>query len=210
MSLGDFANDSCIKRSFPELWRTMNAVCRKFVALASGAAVWMSAAAAFAGDYTQEMFNKALSDNSTSPLYILISVPKYGRDDICISAPFLLGTIAMDRELAYDREGEKKQIELAKANFGKAFSFSSSKALANVKPRYGQDQLAAAVRFAGNLSDEEIVRQLRSADSPLHQLYARNPDPSRGTAYRDALACILLKRGILVGIQDRTGWLFVP
>lgn len=188
----------------------MNAVCRKFVVLVFGAMVWMSAIAACAGDYTREMFNKAINDNSTAPLYILINVPKYGKDDICVPAPFLLGAIAMDRNLAYDREGEKKQIELAEANFGQAFSFSSSKALANVKPRYGQDQLAAAVRFAGNLSDEEIVRQLRSVDSPLHQLYARYPDASRQMAYRDALACILLKRGILVGIQDISGMLFVP
>lgn len=178
--------------------------------LAFGAVILASLAAAFAGDYTREMFNKAINEKSTSPLYILINVPKYGKDDICISAPFLLGAIAMDRNLAYDREGEKKQIELAEANFGQAFSFSSSKALANIKPRYRQDQLAAVARFAGNLSDKEIVKQLRSAESPLHQLYARYPDASRQMAYRDALACILLKRGILVGIQDISGMLFVP
>lgn len=183
---------------------------RKFVVLFFGAMVWMSAIAALAGDYTRGMFKRALNDNSTSPLYILINVPKYGKDDICIAAPFLLGAIAIDRGLDYDSEGKKKQIGLAEANFGRAFSFSSSKALANIKPRYRQDQLAAVVRFAGNLSDKEIVKQLRSSKSPLHELYARYPDPSRWMAYRDALACILLKRGILVGIQDITGRLFVP
>ncbi|TXI12814.1 MAG: hypothetical protein E6Q76_00210, partial [Rhizobium sp.] len=116
-------------------------VCGELVVrvLAFAAVILASLAAAFAGDYTQEMFNKALNDRSTSPPYVLINVPKYGKEDICVPAPFLLGAISKDRELASDPEGEKNEIKVAEANFGKVFSFSSSKALANVKPRYGQD-----------------------------------------------------------------------
>jgi hypothetical protein len=155
------------------------------------------------------MFDIALRDDSSSPLYVLARVSKHGTERVCISAPFLLTAVSMERGFSFDRSGQVKAIEFARASFNRSFSFTKSKAIQAATPRYQKAQLASAEAAASGLSNRQVIEELRARDSQLHKQYGSQRNPSQRIAYRDALACALLKRGLLVGMQDRTGRLFV-
>ena len=180
--------------------------------VSGGIAFILAASSCFAAggeSYTKGMFKEALKDDSSSPLYLLVNVPKYGKRDVCVQAPFLLTAISLEHGFAFDRVGVRQAVEFALRSFGKPLHFSDTKAEQVVKPRYGQEQLMKAERFLAVFRKDEISKELGASGSRLHAFYAGQRDASARIAYRDALACVMLNRGILVGVQDRTGRLFI-
>ena len=159
--------------------------------------------------YTKGMFKTALKEDSTSSLYVLVNIPKYGNQAISIDSQIFLTAIIFEHGFASDRAGRKQAIGFAMANFGKPFYFLDARALENVKPRYGQAELKKAESLVAGMRKGDIIKKLRATDSSLHNFYNDYRDASASMAHQDALAHVLLKRGILVGTQCRTGSLFV-
>lgn len=156
-------------------------------------------------NYTEAMYRYALNDDSTAPLYVLVSL-REGKGDvrqICIPASFLLGAIHMEEHLDYDPKGEQKALDLAVEQYNKVFSFTDSKARKNVQPRYSPEVLAEVRKLLASVPDS----QLRTGNYDLRRIYFKR-DEKYG-AYCDAVAHTLLERGILAGIADITGQLYI-
>ena len=154
--------------------------------------------------YTDAMYRQALAVRSTAPLYVLIKLqdPQTRRYEVaCISAPFLLGAIHKEHGWDHDREGERRAMELALRQPGRAFRFSNKDARRNASPRYAPGVLDEHRRALAGFSNRELISQLRSGRSALHDLYESASDENY-LAYRDAVAHVLLERGILVGRGD--------
>ncbi len=161
--------------------------------------------------YNIRMFTMALSETGTSPLYVLISIR--GTDsvfhEVCTLAPFVLGALHTEYNIPYDVAAERKAKRLATDAKDRKFTFTHSKAIANVLPRYSANQLREVSPVLMKYSRQELIAQLHKQGSPLQQLYIHRQG-KRGIAYRDAIACVLLRRGVSVGVADRTGSLFAP
>jgi len=155
------------------------------------------------------MFKTALKEDSTSSLYVLVSIPKSGNQAISMDSQIFLTAIIYEHGFAFDRAGWKQAIGFAMANFGKPFYFSDARALDCVKPRHGQAELKKAESLLAGMRKGDIIKELRATDSSLHNFYTDHRNASVSIAYKHAIAHVLLKRGILVGTQCRTGRLFV-
>lgn len=182
--------------------------------------------------YSGAMYWRALAETSTSPLYVLVTIAnKPGNGElVCIPAPFLLGAIHREFRLDYDKAGEGSALGIAEVQVGRSFLFSRQEALANVQPRYTREILAEVRTLLGGLSYGELLEQAKArpkidkthmdADSinrairraqrcPLQEIYRSKTAPLAFAAYRDAVAHVLLEHGILVGISDIPGDLYV-
>src|SRR5215472_11334970 len=95
-------------------------------------------------NYTEAMYQYALNDNSTAPLYVLVSLRENKGDvrQICIPAPDLLGAIHTQEHIDYDPAGQQKALDFAFKQYGKVFSFTDPKARRNVQPFYSPKILA--------------------------------------------------------------------
>lgn len=156
-------------------------------------------------NYTEAMYRYALKDESTAPLYVLVSmqVDKGDIRQICIPAPFLLGAIHMEEHLDYDPAGEQKALDLAIKQYNKVFSFTDSKARNNVQPGYSPEVLTEVRKLLASVPDS----QLRTGNYDLRKIYFKRD--RQYDAYRNAVAHVLLERGILAGIGDIVPELYV-
>jgi hypothetical protein len=164
--------------------------------------------------YTDKMFRRAMSrDNmaisgrmSTSALYVMITIcdSKSGRDrTVCTTANLLSGAIHMEHRLDYDLTAERKEFEIATHTPARRFCFRSRKAAANLGIWYTPSTL------------EEVRRRLASMSSAQLRAEVNRQGTMQETPwwhkekYQQAVAHVLLERGILVGQADYTGALFL-
>jgi hypothetical protein len=146
------------------------------------------------------LYAQALKNGSTAPNYVLITVVdnRTGKATLaCTEAPFLLGAIHREREIAYDEKGCQRVMSLALARRNRTFKFSSPEAVRNVQPRYTRQQLEEMRELVKACSDDELRKGLTSRNTELRRrLFETRADDSY-LAYRDAVAHLLLERGLL-------------
>lgn len=159
--------------------------------------------------YTQAMYEKALANYSTAPLFVLVKVRSSEAAEgrvVCIVAPFLLGAIGREY-------GGAKQQKIALSS-NRTFTFKNPAAYENVQPRYTPEILEEARRLIKSKSREDLIQGLKPTGNganeggSLHSFY-KPLKGERYAVYRDALAHALLERGILVGQGDPVGSLYL-
>ena len=151
--------------------------------------------------YTDSMYRRALENESTAPSYVLVSL----RDDVagserlvCVPAPFLLGAIHFEYHFGFDAAGSRQALALALKQPDRLFSFTDPRARANVQPRYSPEVLSQTRERLSTVSDAQLREEAR-----------KQAFDGFNAADRDAVAHVLLERGILVGIADRTGRIYL-
>ncbi len=173
--------------------------------------------------YTQQMFRRAMSkDNmavsgemTMSPLFVLISLrDKSGHErTVCTLASFLEGAIVDDNHLDYNNKGERKAFDIAMSAPNRTFAFTTRKAISNVQPRYNSRQLADARARLADKSRAQLRAEVERDDSDVTKIYRRyyrdRPGFWHSDEWRDAVAHVLLERGILVGEAHGTATLYL-
>jgi hypothetical protein len=163
-----------------------------------------SAALCAADHYTNAMFVRALEHGGF--VLIRLEQPQAGgaQHEVCVPEAGLIGAIHIQYHLDYDQAGRERARQIALASKSRTFSFTNSKAFDVVKPLYTSRQLADIRKQLAKFSNRQLVSQLQVIRSKIHDLYSR----AGGDSYRDAVAHVLLERGILVNEDDRSGRLY--
>jgi hypothetical protein len=146
-----------------------------------------------------ELFAKAIENESTAPNYVLIRVINDKTKEMvitCTEAPFLIGAIHMERQIPYDEPGSRKAKELALTRKDRTFRFSRDDALKNIGRHYDETILAEMRVALKPFSDVDIRNGFRGDGRALDKLYIDRPG-RQYSAYRDAIAHVLLERGLL-------------
>jgi len=182
--------------------------------------------------YTREMFRTAMAkDNmavsgsmSLSPLYVLVILrdPKtHQEQEVCTLASSLTGAIIEEHHLEYDNAGERKAFDVAMSTPNRVFEFKNRKARRNAAPGYTPQQLEQVRQLLRGRSRTQLVREAEpdpfkepNQQSYVTQIYRRDINGKfwSSDALMDAVAHVLLERGILVGnghIGGSTGWMYV-
>jgi hypothetical protein len=164
----------------------------------------MSSLFAATDQYTNTMFVRALKQGG----FVLIRLnPPTGEgqpQEVCVPEAGLIGAIHVQYHLGYDGPGRERALQIALATKNRTFSFTNSKAFDVVKPLYTPSQLADIQRQLSKFTNSQLVSQLQATQSKVHGLYSDHAPES----YRDAVAHVLLDRGILVNEDDRSGRLY--
>jgi hypothetical protein len=159
------------------------------------------------------MYTKALSNNSTGPPYLLVTVRTSATAPgrvVCVVTPSLLAAIDQEYGLARTlKDGERWQ-QIALSSPGRRFTFDKPEAYRDVQPPYTPEILEEARRLVRPMSQEQLIRELDRKDAMegkgIHAFYRSKT--KRFSAYRDALAHACLERGILVDRGDIGGGLY--
>jgi hypothetical protein len=180
-----------------------------------------------ASHYTQEMFRRGLYEPgvlvTSAPLFVLITLrdPSTGAERaVAIPGNFLLGAIDTEYDLKPRKTSKKdewnalaelqeRELHIALSQPNRVFVFRKRRARNNVEARYTPAILAEVRHAVGARSRKEFVRAARANQSWLHQIYESKQDAMQSLAYRDAVAHVLLERGILVGHGDYAPGLYV-
>lgn len=187
----------------PELKRAHLAACVALVVLAL--------VPAEADSTRSALFRRALENHSSAPNYVLITLVSADgshRRAVCIPAPFLLGAIDREHHLTGDEAGGAKALEIALATPDFAFQFKNPKAIENVQSDYTEVILAEVRAKLKGLSRSELLAGFRGGGGPLDTLYSHRKS-GEYTAWRDAIAHVLIERGLLPGHGDAVGVLTV-
>lgn len=171
------------------------------------------------GRYTRSIFARAVKKDSASPRYVLCQVRDPQTNSIqtvCVPGHSLVEAVAIEKGWMY-RVNSGKATGFALAHWKKPFVFEKPNALARVHPRYSPEQLADARARLSRLSKAELKRQLRAPfrrhraeqQTELQRMCAGRNTPI-AYASREAVAHVLLERGILVGNDYGTGHLRRP
>jgi hypothetical protein len=174
-------------------------------------------------EYTQRMFRRAMfKDNlavsgvmGLSPLYVLITLrDRHGQDRIiCTGSNFLYGAIHTQYRLPYDTAGERRAFEIAMSAPQRAFTFTNRRAVANVTPNYTPQQVARVRERLAHKSRAQLRAEVDPEESDVTHIYRRIYPRRRGfwqsDELRDAVAHVLLERGVLVGWAHGTGGLYL-
>ena len=161
----------------------------------------LSVTALAQSSYTDSMYRRALENESTAPSYVLVSLrdPATGSERVgCIPAPFLLGAIHVEYRFAFDDAGSRQALAQALKQRDRLFSFADPRARANVQPLYSPEVLSQTRERLSTVSDAQLREEAR-----------RQGFDGFNAADRDAVAHVLLERGILVGIADLTGRIYL-
>jgi hypothetical protein len=167
----------------------------------------LALAVAEADSARSALFRRALENHSSAPNYVLItlvSADGSSRREVCIPAPFLLGALQREHRLA----GQSRALDLALSKADFVFRFKDPKAGENVQPQYTEAILAEVRARLKGLSRSELLAGFHGGSGPLDALYSRHR-AGEYTAWRDAVAHILLERGLLPGHGDPAGVLTV-
>jgi hypothetical protein len=159
----------------------------------------LSVLCAKAGTNAIELFTRAIQNNSTAPNYVLITVINDRTKEarlLCTEAPFLLGAIHIERQISYDDAGCRRVKDLALGNTNRTFHFARNDALKNLACAYDDAVLTEMRSVLKPLPNEEIRKGFRCDGEGLDKLYVRKRARDYN-AYRDAIAHILLERGLL-------------
>lgn len=162
----------------------------------------MTSASASEPIQSSASYEAAVRNASTSPGYVMVTIvdANSGREwTTCTTGNFFVGALHRQYGLAYDAEGISQAMALAMANTAHRFTFSVEAALQNVSPSYTPEELAVVrARFA-SLSEQELRDGFGT--KPWGKLH----DAFRDRRYRNAVACVLIGRGLSPFMGDRTG-----
>jgi hypothetical protein len=164
-----------------------------------------SAAAVAQSGYSDDMYRRALANQSTAPLFLLITLvdPETGSErTACVDAPFLRGAIHIEYQLPYDKAGVSKAIAIAANQPRRRFTFKSAKARANIPVVYSIELEESMREKLRAKSDAQLRDGLETYKGELHLLYRPEGAHKADTAALHAVCQILLERGILVGHTD--------
>jgi hypothetical protein len=162
--------------------------------------------------YTSSMFARAVSKQSTSPLYVLITVRNGNTgavEETATPAPLLLWALSVEKHLSYDPKSLPELRRIANSEPSRTFVFTSNTVIDRIRRLYTTQQLAEARRFIERVSSDDLRQQIRAGESTVHAFY-NHREGQLFQSYEDALAHALLERGILVGANDRTSLLYAP
>jgi hypothetical protein len=173
--------------------------------------------------YTQRMFRRAMfKDNlavsgvmGMSPLYVLITLrDRHGHDrTVCTASSFLYGAIHRQYALPYDTAGERRAFEIAMSAPNRVFMFTDRKAVANVQPLCTEKQVARVRERLAAKTRAQLRAETEPEESDVTHVYRRIYAGRRGfwqsDALRDAVAHVLLERGVLVGWAHGTSALYL-
>lgn len=165
------------------------------------------AAGAFGGaQYVQSRasYEAAIHNSSTSPSYVLVTVVDARTElarSTCTTANLLMGAIHFEYGLGYDSAGYVKSDAIALSNQTHVFRFTKQDALNNVPFTYSDGDIAAARAFLAPFSAAELRDKFSS-------LYSSQRLALNGFS-RDAIACVLIERGLSPKMADISGQVFV-
>jgi hypothetical protein len=157
-----------------------------------------------AAQQSRASYEAAFRVISTSPSYVLITLvdARTGQSTrVCTVANFLLGAIDREYELGHDAAAYAKGVEIALQARDHVFRFERQAALDNIPVRYSGAELQAARGFLAPLSTDELKEKFSS-------LYANRRLDTTGYA-RDAIACVLIERGLSPKQADISGQVFI-
>lgn len=146
-----------------------------------------------------DLFRRAIMNESTAPNYVLITVVNGTTNEtqlVCTVAPFLLGAIHEEYKIPYDDTGCRNAMRRALAQRDRMFRFSQELALKNIGSRYSKQILGEMRAALKGLSDEELRKGFTGFKTKLSELYSGR-SYTEYSAYRDAIAHVLLERGLL-------------
>jgi hypothetical protein len=149
---------------------------------------------------SQESYAAAVMNTSTAPSYVLITVinDNTGKSRTgCTTANFLSGAIHIEYNLPYSDAGQEKAQAMLLANKRHVFHFSKRKALDNVGFNHTDADVAEVRAALSEITND----QLRAGDFLPTQLRSEY-ESSRHRAIRDAIACVLIERGLSPGMGD--------
>lgn len=152
---------------------------------------------------SSESYEAAIRNNSTSPSYVLIFV---GGDEggqtssVCTTANFLLGAINREYGFGYGGTGLSKAADIAIKTRDRTFRFHQP-ALDNIPLRYSSNDLDKARKYLAAFSASELTEKFSS-------LYGEKRLPMNEFS-RDAIACVLIERGLSPKMADSSGQVYV-
>jgi hypothetical protein len=156
--------------------------------------------------YSYEQFRHGLGNEEFVLLRLEPVSNCFKRRDVCTTAGWLIDAIRVEHKLGDTEAGTIRALRIAQANRQRSFRFMNPKALEIVTPQYTCQELDEVRRALRNVSISSLRKQLGIGKGKMHQLYQ-----SRARfKYRDAVAQVLLERGIPVGLDERTKSLEVP
>jgi hypothetical protein len=155
-------------------------------------------------------FMKAILDKSNEPYFILITVVDDSTntsEPITTEAPFLLGAIHIEHSIPYSEYGSIEVEKIALSNTNHTFHFKRKAALKNIGHFYNGQILADVKKILGALTNADLLKQIRDPKSNLHKIY-QGRGKGAHIPYRNAVAHVLLEKGIQVRRNYRTGNLY--
>ena len=156
-------------------------------------------------------FEKAIAKDSTSPSYVLVTIINDNtgtRQTICTGANFLLGAIHYQYHIPYTREGEQEGKRVALASKDRTYHFSKADALKNFRVGYTPRILAQVRRRLKNVTTSDLVKGM-GYNGKFLAIYEKYQKFSDFVAHRDALAYVLLERGLQPVQGDMSGGVFL-
>ena len=120
-----------------------------------------------------------------------------------MTADVLLAAIHREYDIPFNESGSSNAQQVALSNTQHTFRFTKPSALASVPTTFSDSDLAFVREKLNGLSEAEL-RDGFSASGKLHSIYM--PRPIKQTmAYEDAIACVLIERGLSPWMADITG-----
>jgi len=152
---------------------------------------------------SSESYEAAIRNISSSPSYVLIFVgDEVGGQthSICTTANFLLGAIHREYGIGYERTDLSKAVDIAIKTPDRTFRFHQP-ALNNIRLKYSLNDLEKARAFLAAFSTSELTEKFSS-------LYGEKRLPTNEYS-RDAIACVLIERGLSPKMADISGQVYV-
>jgi hypothetical protein len=163
-----------------------------------------AAMSAFAPESVQSSasYEAAIRNTSTAPSYVMVTIIDANTNlerTTCTTANFLVGALHIENGLANDAEGRRQATTLALSNTEHRFTFFSEAALRNIPIGSSPEELKEVrARFAP-VSNEAL--RAGFGTKPWGALHDAFPD----RRYLNAVACVLIERGLSPYMGDRTG-----
>lgn len=161
---------------------------------------------AVAAEYTQSAtsFEAAVSNISTSPSYVMVTIADANTGlerQICTTANFLAGAIHFEYGLGNDHAGLKRATELALSNTSHRFVFTTQAALDNMRIDFSPQDLDNVRTWLAPVSNQDLM-------AGAHP-WTQRESPYYAHRYRDAVACVLIERGLSPYQADLSGQVVV-
>lgn len=109
----------------------------------------------------------------------------------CVTAPSLKTAMIMEHGMPQDEMARQKFVDLLLKNPKHEFHFTRREALLDIWFQYTAADVDSMRKQLTKYTDDELRRGF-SANGSLHHLY----QTSRHNALRDAIACVLVERGL--------------
>ena len=156
-------------------------------------------------------FEAAVRNRSTAPPYVLITVVDEKAGKVrsgCTTVNAFMGAIHMEHGLDYDPTGEARATDIVLSSQDHVFKFKNRRALENITFAYSEAVLSEVRAKLSGLSEQQLRDGIATSGS-LPELYQGKRPWQAHDAYRDALACVLIERGLSPGMGDPTDQLWL-